>query len=225
MTALNIFVNPMTIMARGKCVAYLYLVKHWKEDITECQPLLWLYHLPKDTGSLFGGSNSKEAAYYQRRRQERHRFHPFVGTIPWRLELQSTPVFLPGKFHGQRTLVGYKSMESQRVGHDWVTNTTTTKGTGLKNVEFTKTLKRECIFCAPKQVKVVTLGGANYIIETNFKVLNPYSPSSEWILKCFSKRLLFFLFILLKPIPKTRWVQGPFIHTEVWFKHLNLQKL
>ena len=29
-----------------------------------------------------------------------------------------------GKFHGQRNLVGYKSMGSQRVGHDWVTCTT-----------------------------------------------------------------------------------------------------
>ena len=31
-------------------------------------------------------------------------------------------IFLPGKFHGQRSLVGYKSMGSQRVRHDWVTS-------------------------------------------------------------------------------------------------------
>ena len=29
------------------------------------------------------------------------------GEIPWRREWQSTPVFLPGKFHGQRSLVVY----------------------------------------------------------------------------------------------------------------------
>jgi len=29
-----------------------------------------------------------------------------------------TPVFLPGEFHGQRSLASYKSMESQRAGHD-----------------------------------------------------------------------------------------------------------
>ena len=28
-------------------------------------------------------------------------------TIPWGREWQTTPVFLPGKFHGQRSLVGY----------------------------------------------------------------------------------------------------------------------
>ena len=26
---------------------------------------------------------------------------------PWSIKWQSTPVFLPGNFHGQRTLVGY----------------------------------------------------------------------------------------------------------------------
>ena len=33
---------------------------------------------------------------------------------------QSTPVFLPGKFHGQKSLVGYsQSIELQRVRRDW----------------------------------------------------------------------------------------------------------
>ena len=30
-----------------------------------------------------------------------------VGKIPWRRKWQSTPVLLPGKPHGQRSLVGY----------------------------------------------------------------------------------------------------------------------
>ena len=32
--------------------------------------------------------------------------NPWVGKIPWRRERQPTPVFLPGEFHGQRSLVG-----------------------------------------------------------------------------------------------------------------------
>ena len=37
-----------------------------------------------------------------------------------------TPVFLPGEFHGQRSLVGcIQSRGLQRVGHAWVTNTHT----------------------------------------------------------------------------------------------------
>ena len=42
----------------------------------------------------------------------RPRFDPWVGKIPWRREWQPTPVFLPGEFHGQRSLVGLQSMGS-----------------------------------------------------------------------------------------------------------------
>ena len=37
----------------------------------------------------------------------RPRFHPWWGRIPWRRQWQPTPVFLPGKSQGQRSLVGY----------------------------------------------------------------------------------------------------------------------
>jgi len=39
----------------------------------------------------------------------RARFHPQVGKIPWRRKWQPIPVFLPGKSHGQRSLVGYSA--------------------------------------------------------------------------------------------------------------------
>ena len=32
---------------------------------------------------------------------------PGSGTSPWRKKWLPTPVFLPGKSHGQRSLVGY----------------------------------------------------------------------------------------------------------------------
>ena len=32
---------------------------------------------------------------------------PCVRKIPWRRKWQPTPVFLPGKSYGQRSLVGY----------------------------------------------------------------------------------------------------------------------
>ena len=34
-------------------------------------------------------------------------FEPWVGRISWRREWLPTPVFLPGGFHGQRSLAGY----------------------------------------------------------------------------------------------------------------------
>ena len=37
----------------------------------------------------------------------RYGIHPWFRKIPWRREWQLTPVFLPGKSHGQRRLAGY----------------------------------------------------------------------------------------------------------------------
>ena len=50
-------------------------------------------------------------------------FNPWVGNIPWRREWQPTPTFLPGEFHGQRSLAGYSLVWGHRVGHNWATNT------------------------------------------------------------------------------------------------------
>ena len=52
----------------------------------------------------------------------RPRFNPWVRKIPWRRKWQPTPVFLPGKFHGQKSLVGcspWSHKESDTT--EWVT--------------------------------------------------------------------------------------------------------
>ena len=43
------------------------------------------------------------------------RFDPWVEKIPWRRKWQPTPVFLPGKSHGQRSLVGYTPWGSKEL--------------------------------------------------------------------------------------------------------------
>ena len=62
----------------------------------------------------------KEAAC-QCRRHRRCGFSPWVGKIPWRRKWQLTPVFLPRKFQGQRSLVGYshRVAKSQRQLSNW----------------------------------------------------------------------------------------------------------
>jgi len=52
------------------------------------------------------GASGKESAY-QCRRHKKLRFAPWVRKIPQSRRWQPTPVFLPGKFHEQRSLVGY----------------------------------------------------------------------------------------------------------------------
>ena len=51
----------------------------------------------------------------------RPRFDSWVGNISWEKKLQPTPVFLPGKSHGQRSLLGYSPWGYKRVGDDLVT--------------------------------------------------------------------------------------------------------
>ena len=52
--------------------------------------------------SFSGGSDVKNLPAFCRR----FGFDPLVRKIHWRREWQPTPVFLPGEFHGQRSLVG-----------------------------------------------------------------------------------------------------------------------
>ena len=64
-----------------------------------------------------GGSVVKESAC----QRKRHRFVSWVGKILWRRKRQATPVFLPGKSHGQRGLVGSSPRGRTRVRHDLAT--------------------------------------------------------------------------------------------------------
>ena len=50
--------------------------------------------------------SGKESACHCRR-HKRHGFNPWVRKTPWSRKWWPTPVSLPRKFHGQRSLVGY----------------------------------------------------------------------------------------------------------------------
>ena len=71
-------------------------------------PILKAKELTSPSKVFPGGSVGKESTC-QFRRHKRCRFDPWVGKIPWRRKWQPTPVFLPGKSQGQRSLVCYSS--------------------------------------------------------------------------------------------------------------------
>ena len=58
-------------------------------------------------GKGLPGWHSGKESICQCKRHRRHRFNPCVKKFLWRRKWQSSPVFLPGKFHGQRNLAGY----------------------------------------------------------------------------------------------------------------------
>ena len=67
---------------------------------------VYLHHTSILKWSSPGGASSKETPC-QCRRFKRLGFNPWVRKIPRRKEWLPTPVFLPGEFHGQRSLQGY----------------------------------------------------------------------------------------------------------------------
>ena len=72
----------------------------------------------KDIWGFPGDPGDKEPTC-QCRKFKKCGFSPWVGKIPWSRAWQPTRVFLPGESHGQRSLVGLLSMESQRFGYNW----------------------------------------------------------------------------------------------------------
>ena len=63
----------------------------------------------------FPGGTSGEEPAYQCNRRKRCGLDPWVMKILWRRAWQPTPIFLPGVFHGQRSLaaVVYRVAKSQ----------------------------------------------------------------------------------------------------------------
>ena len=88
--------------------------------------MLTYEHHPGGTGPPRGQSD-KEATC-QCRRFKRLKFNSSVGKIPEKKKWELTSVFLPGKFHEQRSLVGYSPWGRRRVGHDLVINTVIVRG-------------------------------------------------------------------------------------------------
>ena len=87
----------------------------------QCNPQWWLLsHLSekRNLDTIYvvtgfpRGAAGKEFVY-QGRRWRRSGFYPWVGKIPCRRKWQPSPVFLAGKSHGQRSLVGCISWDRQ----------------------------------------------------------------------------------------------------------------
>ena len=69
---------------------------------------------PRAAGSFPDGTVGKESPCHFRR----GRFNPWVKKIPWGRPWQPTPVFLPGKSHGQRCEAGHSPWGRKGVGHN-----------------------------------------------------------------------------------------------------------
>ena len=84
--------------------------------------------LPGFLASLLGSVVKNRGMQDTRRRRG---FDSWVGKIPWTRKWQPTPVSLPGKFHGQKSPLGYSLWGRKRVGHDWAHSIHTRSKVGI----------------------------------------------------------------------------------------------
>ena len=66
----------------------------------------YYYYPLKVSKGFTGGWLSGKESTCQCRRCRRHELNPWVRKIPWKRTWQPTSVLLPGKSHGQKSLVG-----------------------------------------------------------------------------------------------------------------------
>ena len=81
--------------------------------------ILWVFYFPESSSYKFSvQANSDERHFVgvccsakestcQCRRPRRHEFNPWVGKLLWYRKWHPTTVFLPGKFHRPRSLMGH----------------------------------------------------------------------------------------------------------------------
>ena len=74
----------------------------------------WNYHIVNQLYGLPRWLNGKESSCQRGRRG----FDPWVMEIAWNRKQQPTPVFLPGKSHGEKSLEGYSAWGHKRVRYD-----------------------------------------------------------------------------------------------------------
>ena len=95
----------------------------WPENPFSCSSFLclltdslpWEFRVDKSQARDFPGGTSGKEFDCQCKRCKTHRFHSWVGKIPWRRKWQPALVFLPGRFHGLRSLGGYSPWGQSRT--------------------------------------------------------------------------------------------------------------
>ena len=103
MVQLSPFSTPGFLQKTVKVSGYTHLKSQMKKDTLSGELPRWLSG--KESTCQAGDTRSI----------------PGSGRFPWRRKWQPTPIFLPGKSHGQRSLGGYSPQGPKRVRHDLTT--------------------------------------------------------------------------------------------------------
>ena len=80
-------------------------------------------------------------------------FDPWVRKIPWRRKWQPSPVFLPGKSHGQRSLVGYSPQGCKKLDMTEASQHSTTHIHSKTHIQIEIECKISCIVMTRKNMR------------------------------------------------------------------------
>ena len=95
---------------------------------------------------------------------------------PWRRKWQSTPALLPGKSHGQRSLIGY-SPWGRRVGHDWATSLSLSKcSSQVRKIGHLTTTRVEVRWCGQGSPASEGRAGVQTQVPFSPPLLSPQLP-------------------------------------------------
>ena len=104
------------------CSLRSYAASHFQHCRCICESEAYMDAQEENTDPVFlwrgfpSGSDDEESAQYPGS-------IPVLGGFPWRRKWLPTPVFLPGEFHGQRSLAGGSRKELDRSAQNlWTQN-------------------------------------------------------------------------------------------------------
>ena len=103
---------------------------------------IWLCGFPGGSGVTNPSANVRDA--------RGAKSNPWEGKIPWRRHWQPTPVFLPGRSHGQRDLGDYSPWGCKKVRYNLATKQCACT---LLVTHFQNSLNRTLKFCVLRYVK------------------------------------------------------------------------
>ena len=137
---------------------------------------------------------------------------PWASKNPWKRRWRRTPVFLPGKSHGQRSLAGYGPWCRKRVGY----NSATKQQRSLKGLVFGGW------WCGDQEFPVgvgKAIQRKQAIIYLFFIVRPSYQEVGLFFFLCYNCRHIakwFFAFLLFFMLPIT-WTNQEGIHQlDIW---------
>ena len=101
-------------------ITFFQICKQMCVYIRICHPINLCVYFPFVPSSRLSRCTGDKKSCCQCRRHKRCNFSPWVGKIQYSRKWQPTPVLLPGKFNGQRSLVGYSQGYKESDMTEWL---------------------------------------------------------------------------------------------------------